>query len=160
MRGRVADYRFLTTWMLDASPEAVWDEIYHPERWPGWWRGVQSVEKLAEGDDDGVGSLYRHRWKSVLPYTVGFEIRTTRVELPTLIEGEAVGELTGTGRWRFFRGDATVVTYEWLVRTTKPWMNVFAPVARPFFEWNHDIVMRRGGEGLARHLGGRLLARN
>ena len=157
----MADYRFLTTWLLDADPDAVWDTIYHPEGWPAWWKGVQSVEKLREGGgDDGVGIVYRHRWKSVLPYTVGFEMTTTRVEPPTLIEGEAVGELTGTGRWRFFRGDATVVTYEWIVRTTKPWMNLLAPVARPFFEWNHDIVMRRGGEGLARHLGGRLLARN
>jgi hypothetical protein len=160
MRAVVSDYRFLTTWMIDASGEDVWNAIYHPEGWPAWWRGVQSVEKLEEGDENGVGGLYRHRWKSVLPYTVGFEIRTTRVELPTLIEGEAEGELAGTGRWRFFHGDATVVTYEWIVRTTKPWMNALAPVARPFFEWNHDIVMRRGGEGLARHLGARLLARN
>jgi Polyketide cyclase / dehydrase and lipid transport len=156
----VADYRFLTTWMLDASPTDVWDAIYHPEHWPEWWKGVVSVEKLAGGDYDGVGSVYRHRWRSVLPYSVGFDIRTTRVELPTLIEGEATGGLAGTGRWRFFQGDATVVTYEWMVRTTKPWMNALAPVARPFFEWNHDVVMRRGGEGLAGLLGARLLGRN
>ena len=144
----MADYRFLTTWMVDAPPEDVWNAIYHPERWPEWWKGVQSVEKLRDGDGDGVGSVYRHRWRSVLPYTVSFDVETTRVAL------------AGTGRWRFFRGDATVVTYEWLVRTTKPWMNAVAPIARPVFEWNHDVVMRRGGEGLARLLGTRLLARN
>jgi hypothetical protein len=156
----MADYRFLTTWMIDAPAPAVWDAIYHPEAWPGWWKGVESVEKLHDGDGDGVGSVYRHRWKSVLPYTVAFDIETTRVELGTLIEGRAEGGLAGTGRWRFFHGDATVVTYEWAVRTTKPWMNALAPVARPFFAWNHDVVMRHGGEGLARLLGGRLLARN
>src|SRR5688572_28856718 len=86
MRAVVSDYRFLTTWMIDASAEDVWNAIYHPEGWPDWWRGVQSVEKIEDGDENGVGGLYRHRWKSVLPYTVGFEIRTTRVELPTLIE--------------------------------------------------------------------------
>jgi len=32
-----------------------------------------------------------------------------------------------------------------------------APLARPIFEWNHNGVMRAGGEGLARHLGVRLL---
>jgi hypothetical protein len=37
-------------------------------------------------------------------------------------------------------------------------MNRLAPLARPVFGWNHDVVMRWGGEGLARRLGGRLLA--
>jgi hypothetical protein len=37
-------------------------------------------------------------------------------------------------------------------------MNIFGPLARPAFAWNHDIVMRQGGEGLASELGARLLA--
>jgi hypothetical protein len=36
-------------------------------------------------------------------------------------------------------------------------MNALAPVARPFFEWNHDVLMAEGGRGLARHLGAELL---
>ena len=28
-------------------------------------------------------------------------------------------------------------------------MNLLAPLARPVFEWNHDWVMARGGEGIA-----------
>ena len=36
-------------------------------------------------------------------------------------------------------------------------MNALGPVARPVFEYNHDVVMRWGGEGLARRLGVRLL---
>ena len=28
-------------------------------------------------------------------------------------------------------------------------MNLLAPVAAPVFAWNHDWVMRNGGEGLA-----------
>jgi hypothetical protein len=44
------------------------------------------------------------------------------------------------------------------VRTNKRWMTLIAPLARPAFEWNHDWVMRNGGEGLARLLGARLLA--
>ena len=50
------------------------------------------------------------------------------------------------------------VLYDWRVSTTKPWMNALGPVARPVFEYNHDVVMRWGGEGLARRLGCRLLA--
>jgi hypothetical protein len=156
---RVPSYRFLTTWYLDAPREDVYDAIHAVERWPEWWRGVESVEKLDAGDGDGVGSVYRHRWRSVLPYTVGFDIRTTRVERPLLLEGEARGELAGVGRWRFYEGDETAVTYEWAVRTTRPWMNAVAPVARPVFVWSHNTVMRWGGESLARLLGVRLLAR-
>ena len=52
----------------------------------------------------------------------------------------------------------TAAVYEWNVRTTKRWMNLVGPIAGPVFRWNHDQVMRLGGEGLARHLGCRLIA--
>lgn len=88
-----------------------------------------------------------------------FEVVATRIERPWLLEGEASGDLAGVGRWRLFeRGGATVVLYEWNVGTTKRWMNRLGPVAGPVFRWNHDQVMRSGGEGLARLLGARLLA--
>ncbi|HSC91213.1 MAG TPA: SRPBCC family protein [Gaiellaceae bacterium] len=154
----MADYRFLTTWLLDCSPLACWEAIHEPERWPDWWPGVLSVERLADGNGDGVGSVYRNAWRGVIPYTVRFDAHTTRVERPHVIELEARGELAGTGRWRIFDGPAVAVTYEWSVRTTRPWMNALAPVARPLFAWNHNAVMRRGGEGLAGLLGARLLA--
>ena len=75
-----------------------------------------------------------------------------------LREGEASGELAGMGRWRLFEDDGvTAVVYEWHVRTTKSWMNLFSPIAKPVFAWNHDYVMRNGGEGLAKLLGAQLL---
>jgi uncharacterized membrane protein len=153
----MARYSFLTTWVLDAALEDVWQAVYDIERWPSWWRGVRSVEKLEEGDADGIGALYRHEWRSAIPYPVRFDARITRIEPQRLIEADADGELAGTGRWRFYAGDGTAVTYEWNVRTTSPWMNVVAPVARPVFHWNHDFVMRNGGRGLAALLGARLL---
>jgi len=91
---RRAAYRFLTAWMLDAPRDDVFDAIHQVERWPEWWRGVESVERLDGGGGDGgdgVGSVYRHRWRSVLPYTVGFDIETTRIERPFLLEGRASG---------------------------------------------------------------------
>ena len=36
-------------------------------------------------------------------------------------------------------------------------MNLLAPLGRPIFAWNHDWVMKHGGEGLARLLGARLV---
>ncbi len=155
----MAEYRFLTAWLLEAERERVWEAIYDSERWPHWWRGVLEAEKLTDGDERGVGQYGRYVWRSKLPYKLEFGMRTTRVERPRLLEGEAGGELAGTGRWRLFEQDGiTAVTYEWNVRTTRAWMNLLAPIARPIFKANHDYVMRSGGRGLARLLGARLLA--
>jgi uncharacterized protein YndB with AHSA1/START domain len=155
----MARYEFLTTWCLEAPIERVWDVLHDSERWPEWWRGVERVQVLEHGGEDRVGELARYTWKSRLPYELVFDMRTTKVERPFFAEGVAQGELAGSGRWRLFEGNgATAVTYEWLVETTERWMNLLAPVARPVFAWNHDVVMRQGGEGLARRLGARLVA--
>lgn len=118
----MARYSFLTTWALGAPAEIgrVFDALHDSVAYPTWWKGVQAVERL--------------------------------------MEGEASGELEGTGRWRLWENPAGVcVTYEWNVGTTAPWMNLLASIAKPVFAWNHDYVMRNGGEGLARLVGAPLL---
>ncbi|MDQ3866604.1 MAG: hypothetical protein M3304_07215 [Actinomycetota bacterium] len=77
--------------------------------------------ELDAGDENGLGSVYRHRWRSRLPYTVAFDMRTTRIEALFVLEGEAHGELEGVGRWRLYEGETSAVTYEWRVRTTRAW---------------------------------------
>lgn len=157
----VANYEFLTTWCLDAPIEGVWALIERAERYPLWWKGVQAVDLVTPGDALGVGQVSRLRWRSVLPYTLTFDMRVTRVEAPNLIEGEATGELEGRGIWRLYAAPSgTAVVYDWRVRTTEPWMNALGPLARPAFAWNHDRVMRQGGVGLARALGARLVAQD
>jgi len=156
----VAEYEFLTTWCVDAPIARVFDLLHDSSRYPEWWKGVRSVVLLEPGDADGVGEARRFTWRSVLPYELSFDSRVTRVERPYLIQGSATGELEGTGTWRLFEGRGTAAVYEWRVRTTRPWMNVLGPVARPVFAWNHDVVMRQGAAGLARELGARLIARD
>ena len=146
-------YEFLTSWLLDAPRENVWEVLQDVERWPEWWRGVERATVLVPDE------RYRVAWRSRVPYELEFEFAVRRAERPRTMEGEASGALAGSGHWRLFEQDGvTAVTYEWKVRTTKRWMNVIGPVARPVFEYNHDTVMRWGGEGLARRLGCRLLA--
>jgi uncharacterized protein YndB with AHSA1/START domain len=156
----VPAYRFLTSWLLAAPRERVWDALEDAERWPEWWRGVERVELLERGDGNRVGELSRYTWRSRLPYDLAFDVRVVTVDRPRAMEGRASGELTGSGRWRLFEEDGvTAVLYEWDVATTRPWMNALAPLLRPAFAWNHDWVMRQGGEGLARRLGVPLLGR-
>ena len=155
----MAEYRFLTTWLLESPREPVFDAIYDQASWPSWWRGVEEASEVRPGEESGIGTVSRMVWRSLLPYRVEFEVTTTQVRRPHLMQGDAVGELTGVGRWRLFEeGGVTAVLYEWNVATTRAWMNLLAPVARPVFKWNHDWVMARGGEGIANLLGCRLLA--
>jgi len=157
----VTGYRFLTLWRLDVPVGPVWDAVYDTNAWPSWWPGVRRVQELVPRGPDGVGGISRFTFRSVLPYDVVFDVRSVRVERHRLLEGISFGELAGTGRWRFFREDgATAVVYEWDVETTRRWMNALAPVARPAFAWNHDRIMRAGGEGLAALLGATLLGRS
>lgn len=150
-----ARYAFRSEWRLRAPRETVFDVLHASERWPEWWRGLERVDKLEEGDPDGRGSLGRYTWRSLLGYRLEFEMRITRVEPPQRMEGRATGDLDGIGSWRLYdEGRATTrVVFEWRVRTTRAWMTALAPVARPVFRWNHDRIMRAGGRGLARRLG-------
>jgi hypothetical protein len=155
----VAAYRFLTSWLLECERERAWDVLQDTVRWPEWWRGVVSVEELDPGGENHVGGRYKIAWRSRLPYPLAFEFVVDEVEAPTGMSGTASGELEGSGRWRLFELDGvTAVLYEWHVATTKPWMNLLAPIARPVFAYNHDVVMGWGGEGLAGRLGVPLLA--
>jgi hypothetical protein len=150
----MAEYEFVTLWRFKAPQPQVWDLIFHSEHWPEWWPGVERVEKLKAGDANHVGAIHRYTWKSRLPYRLIFEMETTRIEPGSVIEGRAIGELQGLGRWQLANdGEITTVRYDWKVETTKRWMNYLSPIARPIFSWNHNVVMRWGGEGLAKQLG-------
>jgi hypothetical protein len=147
-------YDFVTVWRVKAPIESVWNEIYHSGDWPTWWKGVESVVEVRKGDERGVGSIHRYIWKSKLPYRLSFDMETVRVEPPRLLEGIAVGELQGRGLWQLStESSETIVRYDWNVETTKRWMNLLSPSARPLFEWNHNVVMSWGAQGLARRLG-------
>ena len=150
----VSDYEFLTVWHFDAPLERVWDEIKHSENWNDWWKGVIRVVELRAGDDDGLGSIRRSTWKSALPYTLEFDSEIVRIEKLRVIEARAFGELEGRGLWQFFNdgGGKTRVQYDWTVKTTKLWMNVLAPLARPIFRWNHNVIMGWGETGLTKRL--------
>lgn len=150
----MADYRFVTRWHLAAPVERVYAELDAVAAWPTWWPGVRRVVVLDGGGADGLGKVTRTTWRSRLPYDLTFNARVTAHEPPRVIAVDAFGELEGQGRWEL-AADATgtLVTYHWQVATTKEWMNLFAFVLRPLFRWNHDVIMRWGGEALGRRLG-------
>jgi len=153
----MASYEFTTIWRIKAPIEKVWNEIYNTEYWPDWWKGVINVEELKQGDDLGIGSIRRYTWKTKLPYKLIFDIETVKVVPMTYLEGIAKGELDGKGIWHLEEnGNETIARYDWFVNTTKTWMNILAPVAKPLFEWNHKVVMSWGAQSLANRLNTRV----
>ena len=149
----MADYHYVSTWQLQAPIERVWAAISDLDQLPGWYPAVNQVQTLAPGGDQGVGARVRYGIKGRLPMRLAFEATITRVDPPRELELRAEGELAGTGRWLLDQhGDTTTVRYLWDVRTTKPWMNLVAPIARPLFAWNSKGVMLDAGAGLARFL--------
>lgn len=154
----MAEFAYVTQWRLEAPIAKVWDAIYHSERWPTWWKNVKNVDEVERGQVDGVGNVRHYVWKGKLPYRIRLAMRTTRVEPLVALEGLASGDVEGAGRWRFSTdGPITAVRYDWTVRTTKLWMNVLAPLARPLIDWNHDGIMQEGGAALARLLNATLI---
>jgi hypothetical protein len=154
-----ARYALATEWVLTSALEPIFDALATPDTWPTWWRYVESATCIARGDAHGIGGIWRYTWSSRLPYRLTFDMTTTASQPPYRLEGRAAGELSGIGRWRLSRdGDAARVRYDWIVATTKGWMNRLAPLLAPVFAWNHDQVMAAGGRGLAGHLGVTLLA--
>ena len=146
----MAEYHFVSIWQINAPIERVWK----PRRAVAELVEVRGrVDQLEPGAADGMGKRMRLLFRTRLPYTLGFDVRVTRVHPPSELVAEATGELAGTGRWTLTPvAGGTVVRY-WDIRTTRRWMNLLAPVARPVFRWNHDELMRAGGQGLARQLG-------
>jgi uncharacterized protein YndB with AHSA1/START domain len=147
-------YELVSHWHFAAPIECIWEALYTPEDWPKWWKSVLAVVELEHGDASGVGAVRRYTWSSRLPYRLSFNMRTSAVQAPHLLEGIAQGELNGTGRWTLSQQGATTrVRYDWQVSTSRAWMNALAPVMAPVFRWNHGEVMAEGALGLARFLG-------
>jgi uncharacterized protein YndB with AHSA1/START domain len=151
---RSVAYHYVSTWQLQAPIEQVWAALNDLEHLPVWYRGVQQARELTPGDAQGVGRRVRYVIKGRLPLRLAFEATTTWSVAPRDQQLQAEGELAGTGRWSLDQqGEVTTARYRWDVRTTRPWMNLLAPLARPRFAWNSRGVMLQAGEGLAHFLG-------
>ena len=153
----MASYRFVTEWRLGAPIEQVFAAIEDVDGWPEWWTMVRRVERVRPGGDNLVGAVNHLTFVGKLPYRLAFDMEVTRHEPPTALSGHATGELEGDGEWTLREdGDWTLVRYVWAIRTTRWWMNAFAPLpfVRQIFALNHHAVMRNGLAGIRRRLGG------
>lgn len=153
-----ADYKFLTVWKFDTPLQKIFDVVHDTDTYHLWWRGQGKVERIKGGNAMGVGAVRKFRTRSVLPYTLTYTGTVLEVEPYTKVVGTVEGELEGMGTWYFdYDGHTSTVKYQWIVKTNSRMMNVLTPVMRRVFEWNHNVVMRWGGEGLAKYIGCNLI---
>jgi uncharacterized protein YndB with AHSA1/START domain len=153
-------YEYVTHWRLAAPLERVWKALVEVEEWPRWWPYVRQVQTLRTGDADGLGAIRRIVWSSRLPYGFTLDVEGIESQRGRLLRARATGDLEGEGLWLLqpeADGAVTAVDYTWRLDLNTRWMRTVAPLMAPVFRWNHEGVMRGGGEGLARYLGGRLL---
>ncbi len=150
----VTAFELVSHWRIAAPLDRVWAEIVDVDAWPSWWRAVRKVERLRDGDTEGIGAVRRITWATALPYTITFDVESTRSEPMYQLEGRATGELNGVGIWTLTSdGDITTVRYDWRVDLGKAWMRAFAPILRPAFAWNHNVLMGWGEADLKTRLG-------
>jgi hypothetical protein len=150
----VARYQFLTVWWTAAETERVWEVLANYAKWSTWWRGIQSVEVLRDGDESGAGTILRQQWRSRVPYTLVFDLEMLRIEGGKLLDGRASGDLEGTCRWTLFPVDGgTELRFDVDVRTGRWWMNLPIPFAPRVVQASFKTIMNWGREGLERTLG-------
>lgn len=151
----MADYHFVTSWEFKTSPDEVWPYAGDPARWKEFWPGLEEVRLLGGEGGGSEGSTYEFVFKSFLPYTVSLEGRVVTSDPPRRLVIATVGELEGTGVLDIESPmvGVTRTTLTWDTRSTVLWMNVSAPLMRGLYEWNHDFLMKKAGNGLSQILG-------
>ena len=149
------EYRFITTWHVEGTPEQVFEILDRPVDYPRWWPSVWLDAQLLEpGGSDGTGRVVRFLSRGKLPYTLRWTARTVGVQPPSRIVIRASGDFEGTGEWTITPAGAGRVEaqYLWVITANKPLLRLLSPVFRPIFEWNHRWAMARGEESLRREL--------
>lgn len=144
-----------TTWSIPASIGLVWLYLVDTEKWPLWWKYVVSVQEVDSGSPTGIDNIRQYHWRTCLPYSLLLNLRVIEVHPYCRLAVEVTGDLQGNGSCNVAwdaATDHTKIEFLWRVQPCKQWMNWFTMLAKPIFTWNHNQVMKRGEQGLIRHL--------
>ncbi|GAC1392612.1 MAG: hypothetical protein NVSMB46_08930 [Candidatus Saccharimonadales bacterium] len=151
---RHARYNFISLWEFRASKERLSGVIFNPVGWTEWWKGLVSAQVSPQGTI-GLGSTITCAWKSLLGYKLSLQLTITKIESSSAIHFSSHGDLEGIGSWVIVKSTSHNKSFckiTWQVATTKAWMNIFAPILRPVFIYNHHQLMKQGKRGLQRYL--------
>lgn len=145
-------YHFASNWRIPAVKDVVAAVLLSSQQWTDWWPGLKEVRQL--DDRLGVGARFICTWQAPLGYRLQVSIRLTEYQPNNYIAFDAGGDLQGQGKATLVSAGSglTDLQIEWHVRSTKRWMNLFAPLLRPLFIRNHQALMRSGEQGLVAYI--------
>jgi hypothetical protein len=144
------EYKFVTRWEIDGTPEEVFDILDDPADLARWWPSVYLDVVVDEpGDERGVGKVVSLVTKGWLPYKLRWKFRVTEKARPSRIALDAWGDLEGHGEWAITpHGPRTRAWYDWRVRADKPLIHHLSFLFKPVFSANHRWAMAKGEESL------------
>ena len=143
-----ASYRFASSFTVAAPPAEVFAVLHDVAGYDRWWAQVRATEVVGPG-------AVRVNCRSFLPFDLTFVVtEAVADEGRGVLEGTLHGHLDGWSRWVLAADGpgCTAVAFEEGVVTTRPVMNLLAPIARPLFGANHTRMMRDCATGLRAHL--------
>ena len=137
----------------------MWRYVGDPLQWKTFWPGLEDVRRV--DDDTGTLGTYQLAFKSFLPYTLTLVAEVKSAFPPRQMVLVTRGELKGTAILdvRSLDESTSRTRLTWETETTLAWMNAASPLLRGLFEWNHDFLMRKAGDGLAERLGAQVTHR-
>ncbi|MCG8618583.1 MAG: SRPBCC family protein [Desulfobacterales bacterium] len=145
-------YGFQHSVGLEARPGDVWDVLTDFRAWPGWWNGLQEIQRLDAGTL-ARGSRIRSAWQGRLPYSLTFDAVIRDISPGKSLSFFVTGDLSGAGDCRLLEvEEGTQLEFSWQVAPTRLWFRMSAPIARSVFKENHDRMMVSGGRGLTAEL--------
>jgi uncharacterized protein YndB with AHSA1/START domain len=149
----VAKYKFVDPWVIQAPIEEVYRHIADPRTFAQWWPVYSKVAILEEAPEPGVGGKALLTVKSALGYSLELEVETVEADPPRYLKTVSRGQLEGAGEWQLEQtGNATYVTFSWVVESHHPLLNWLEPIAKPLFTWSHNDASRKGHQGLKKLL--------
>lgn len=141
-------YSFTTSFQIKASTLSVWEVLLNFPDWKNWWPGVQ---KMAVSNKTIPPTL--HVSIGFPFYKLALILNITNIDIGKRIQFTTKGELIGDGEFLVSEAhNMTKVTFNWNVATPKLWMNIVGTIAKPVFEFSHNLVMHWFVRGMAKKL--------
>jgi len=149
---KAARYHFVSQYTFQGEREAIWRALVDFEHTGQRWKGLKRLEIVRPAaSGDGTGLIYRNYVRAPLGYTFDYSCEVVGVNPLRRLDLLASGELVGRGRFLIAdNSDGTLrLTFLWMVETSKAWITLLTPIARPIFTRNHDRMMTSFGAALA-----------
>ncbi len=146
-------YSFQSVWDLKAPRSEVWQTLTAtPFSWEDWWPQLKDVHNM-HITKDLQGTSFSCAWQAPIGYRLRTKVIISQVDDLEMVMLETTGDLIGTVTCRLIEDNScTHIDIDWQVDTGRTWMNLLAPLLKPFFIWSHHAVMRSGERGLQRYL--------